>query len=166
MDQLFRALGYSQRGPGFNTQHPHGCSQSFVTPVPGGSKTFWDQWAPTSHIICSVNIHARQPFHMHKIKFKLKKESFLQLSHLSSHLPDWEMLLPFLDSTLGRNRDSVSTTWAATGRQREAWLKAVRRANQDTGIKEAGGWGRGWSVKKGMGSHHRCVFCCCLGNWE
>jgi hypothetical protein len=32
--QWLRALGCSSRGPGFNSQHPHGSSQLSVTPVP------------------------------------------------------------------------------------------------------------------------------------
>ena len=35
MAQWVKSIGSSSRGPGFNSQHPHGSSQLSVTSVPG-----------------------------------------------------------------------------------------------------------------------------------
>ena len=35
MGSVVKSIGYSSRGPGFNSQHPHGSLYLSVTPVPG-----------------------------------------------------------------------------------------------------------------------------------
>ena len=58
----------SSRGPGFNSQHPHGGSQTSVTPVPENptpsrDTPFCPLWAPGTHVIhrhvCKTPIHIR-----------------------------------------------------------------------------------------------------------
>jgi hypothetical protein len=68
-----KSTSCSSRGPGFSSQHPHGGSQLFITPVQGDLMPFKD----TRHMHTS-----RQNTHTHKINTHTHTHLFLKYFEL------------------------------------------------------------------------------------
>jgi hypothetical protein len=69
-DSVFRSVGFSSKGPGFDSQHPHDSSQLCLTSDPGGMVPFSGLYKHQAYI-WYTNIHAgKTPVHIKKKSLK------------------------------------------------------------------------------------------------
>lgn len=79
---MAKSTGLFSRGPGFNLQDPHGCTQLSVTPVPA-DPTFSSVHRRHQAYMWYTDLHTDN--HACKIKIQFKK-SFISLLRLSFYV--------------------------------------------------------------------------------